>query len=107
MGREASVGELEHLILLAILALGEEATAIRIRSRLGEEGRAITRGALYRSLDRLGEKELIGFSAEEPSPERGGHTRRLYTVSAAGLEVVRERRVTLERLWAEAAEAAR
>jgi DNA-binding PadR family transcriptional regulator len=106
VGRE-SIGELEHLILLAILALRENATAIRVRRRLETEGRGITRGALYRSLDRLGEKELIEFRVEEPSAERGGHAARLYSVSTAGLDVVRERRATLERLWADAAEAAR
>jgi DNA-binding PadR family transcriptional regulator len=106
MGRE-SIGELEHLILLTILALRGDASAIGIRRRLESEGRAITRGALYRSLDRLGEKSLIEFEVEDPSSERGGHARRLYTVSGSGLEVVRERRATLERLWTDAAEAAR
>ena len=105
MGRE-SVGELEHLILLAIMALRDDATAIRVRRRLETEGRGITRGALYRSLDRLGEKELIEYCVEEPSTERGGHARRRYVVSALGLEVVRERRATLQRLWADATEAA-
>jgi DNA-binding PadR family transcriptional regulator len=95
------------LILLAILALRDNATAISVRRRLETEGRGITRGALYRSLDRLGEKELIEYSVEEPSTERGGHARRCYVVSALGLDVVRERRATLERLWADAAEAAR
>ena len=101
MGRE-SMGELEHLILLAILALGSDATAIAVRERLEDEGRSVTRGALYRSLDRLGEKGLIEWSVEEPDPERGGHSRRTYRVAETGIEAVRERRVTLERLWAEA-----
>ena len=103
MGRE-SVGELEHLILLAIVGLGAEASAIRIRALLSDEGRTITRGALYRSLDRLGEKALIKWAVLDPTRERGGHAKRLYTVSEAGLLVVRERRATLERLWAGAGE---
>ena len=102
MGRE-SIGELEHLILLGILALGEDASALKVRTRLEEEGRAVTRGALYRSLDRLGEKGLIGWAVLDPTDARGGHPKRIYTVSDSGLEVLRDRRATLERLWASAA----
>ena len=102
MGRE-SIGELEHLILLAILALGPQASALRIRERLNDEGRSVTRGALYRSLDRLGDKELIGWELLDPTEARGGHAKRIYTVSEPGMEILRERRATLERLWASAA----
>ncbi len=102
MPRE-SVGELEYLILLAILALGTAATAPSVRRLLTDEGRRLTRGALYRALDRLGEKALIAWAADEG--DGGGHVRRRYTVTATGRGVVRQRRETLERLWAGAAEA--
>jgi len=102
MGRE-SVGELEHLILLAIVGLGDEASALRIRTTLDAEGRRVTRGALYRSLDRLGGKALIDWEIDEPGTERGGHARRIYGCTPSGLELLRERRATLERLWASAA----
>ena len=106
MGRE-SIGELEHLILLAIGALREEASALAIRKRLESEGRGLTRGALYRSLDRLGDKALIAWDVDEPDADRGGHVRRLYRLTPEGRIAVRERRATLERLWADAAEAIR
>ena len=101
MGRE-SVGELEHLILLAIIGLGDDAGALEIRATLAAEGRGVTRGALYRSLDRLGEKTLIDWHVDEPDADRGGHARRVYRLTPAGLDLVRERRATLERLWATA-----
>ena len=106
MGRE-SIGELEHLILLAVAALGAEAVALGIRRRLEAEGRGLSRGALYRSLDRLGEKSLIEWTVDEPEADRGGHTRRVYRLSPDGVAVLRERRSTLESLWADAAEALR
>jgi DNA-binding PadR family transcriptional regulator len=106
MGRE-SIGELEHLILLAIAALKGEASALGIRRRLEAEGRGLSRGALYRSLDRLGEKSLIEWSIDRPEADRGGHSRRLYGLSAEGRAVIQERRATLESLWADAAEALR
>ncbi len=101
MPRE-TIGELEHLILLGILGLADDATALALRRSLGEEGRSLSRGALYRSLDRLGEKGLIDWTSEPPSPERGGHARRVYAVTDEGRGVVLERRATLERLWRQA-----
>ncbi|MEM7415957.1 MAG: PadR family transcriptional regulator [Gemmatimonadota bacterium] len=96
-----SIGELEHLILLTVLNLESDASALRIRDVLATRGgRRITRGALYRSLDRLGEKQLIDWDVVEPDESRGGHTKRFYRVTAAGLDVVRERREALLRLWA-------
>ncbi|MEK9502753.1 PadR family transcriptional regulator [Gaopeijia maritima] len=102
-----SIGELEHLILLAIAALRDDAGALEIRRRLEAEERALTRGALYRALDRLGDKALIEWRVDEPEAERGGHARRIYRLSEPGREAVRTRRATLESLWAEAAEAVR
>ncbi len=96
-----SIGELEHLILLTILNLRDGASAPRVREVLAlEADRRVTRGALYRSLDRLGEKGLIEWSVVEPSAERGGHAKRFYRVSPVGMEVLRSRRAALERLWA-------
>ncbi len=95
-----SVGELEHLILLTILGLGDRATALRVRGVLTDEGRSLTRGALYRSLDRLGEKGLIEWDVIAPTEERGGHAKRFYRVSEQGRVMVRDRRAKLERLWA-------
>ena len=101
-----SIGELEHLVLLTILNHPEDASALAIRRTLeAEADRAITRGALYRSLDRLGEKGMLEWDVEAPTAERGGHTKRLYRLSASGLDAVRHRRNVLERLWSGAGEA--
>ncbi len=99
MSRE-SIGELEHLILLTVLNLGTEASAIRVREVLAAEAdRRVTRGALYRSLDRLGDKGLIEWVVVEPNEDRGGHAKRFYRVSTQGMNAVRSRREALERLW--------
>ena len=103
VGSQASVGELEHLVLLSILHLGNRGSALGIREVLESEGRRLTRGALYRSLDRLAEKGLLDWDVAEPTPDRGGHARRLYAVTEEGLALIRGRKATLERLWAGAA----
>jgi DNA-binding PadR family transcriptional regulator len=105
--READVagtdllGEFEQLVLLAILQQQDEAYAILIRSTL-EEGteRSVSRGALYRTLDRLEEKGMVGWDLEEPTPDRGGSPRKRFHVRRAGVEALRRSRAVVSRLSA-------
>jgi DNA-binding PadR family transcriptional regulator len=97
---ERPLGELEQLVLLAILRVGEEAYGEPIRERLrGEAGRRVARGALYTVLDRLEQKGLVRSRLGEPLAERGGRARRYFEVTAAGLAALRRARQTLLRLW--------
>lgn len=90
MGRQQFLGEFEHLVMLAVLQLGEEAHAIRIREQLEERARrSVARGALYGALSRLQEKGLLSWAVEEATPERGGIPRRRFEVTSEGLAAVR------------------
>ena len=54
MTRKNSLGEFEQILLLAILRLKDGAFGTPIASELEvRAGRAVSRGALYSSLDRL------------------------------------------------------
>ena len=77
------LGEFELLVLLSILRQEEDAYANRVREDLVENaGRSVTRGALYRTLDRLTEKGLLKWDLEPSEvPERGGHPMRRLTVT--------------------------
>jgi DNA-binding PadR family transcriptional regulator len=84
--KETYLGEFEHLVLLAVLRLGEEAYAVPIRETIAtHSGRSVARGALYTTLDRLEQKRLLRSTMGDALPERGGRPRRYYTVTAAGL----------------------
>ena len=96
----AYLGEFEQLLLLAVLRLGPDAFGVQISRELEERaGRRISRGALYTSLDRLEDKGLIRWKLTAGSADRDGLPRRLYAVSAAGREALRESRATLRRMW--------
>ena len=100
MGRSGSIGELEQVILLVLLRLKDDASARRLRQGLeSSAGRRISRGALYRTLDRLNEKGLLRWEMEEPTAERGGHPKRRFEVTPAGVQALRESRTTLLGLW--------
>lgn len=93
-------GDLEHMVLLAVLRLGREAYALAVLSELETRAhRRVTRGTLYKTLDRLESKGLVDWAVEEAGPERGGHPRRLFRVTPPGMHVLRTSRATLFRMW--------
>ena len=95
-----NLGEFEHIVLLAILRLGDEAYAIPIRQEIEERtGRSVARGALYTALERLEGQHCLRSRMSQPLPARGGRSRRYFTVTPAGLAAIRESRRTLLRLW--------
>jgi PadR family transcriptional regulator PadR len=95
-----NLGEFEQIVLLAILRLGDEAYAIPIRHEIAERtGRSVARGALYTALERLEVKRCLRSRMSDPLPERGGRSRRYFTVTQAGLSALRSSRRGLMRLW--------
>lgn len=55
-----SLGDLEQLVLLAVLRLGPEAYAVPVRREIeARTARSISRGAVYVTLDRLQRKGLL------------------------------------------------
>lgn len=97
----ARVGEFELLVLLAILRQADEPYANRVREDLESNAeRRVTRGALYRTLDRLETKGLIAWEVEpSETPERGGHPMRRLFVTDEGREAVEESRAVLMRFF--------
>ena len=100
MPKSMLLGEFEHLVLLAVVRLGDEAHASGIRAELtAATGRAGTRGALYRTLDRLEDKGFVTWSVESDLPRRGGNPRRLFSITPAGAHALRACRQVFQRLW--------
>jgi len=98
-GRE-HLGEFEQIVLLAILRLGQEAYGVPIRIEIERRtGRAVTVGALYRTLDRLEDKGYISSAFSPPTPERGGRSKRYFTVRPRGLRTLRASRQALSAMW--------
>lgn len=94
------LGEFEQMVLLAVLQLDERGYALGIRRELEERaGRSVSRGALYRTLERLEDKSMLEWALEEDAPERGGHPRRRFRVTDAGIEALRACREALFALW--------
>ena len=97
----AKIGEFELLVLLAILRQSDAPYANRVREDLEENAeRSVTRGALYRTLDRLAGKGLIEWEVEPSgTPERGGHPMRRLSVTEEGRDAARASRDVLLRFF--------
>jgi PadR family transcriptional regulator PadR len=81
----AYLGEFEQLVLLAVLRLDDDAYGATIR-RLIEDAtdRDISIGAIYTTLERLHGKGLLRCRVGDPTGERGGRRRKIYTLTAPG-----------------------
>jgi DNA-binding PadR family transcriptional regulator len=100
MAPGAFPGEFEQMVLLGILRLEGEAHALAVLRELDREvGRRVSRGALYKTLDRLEAKGYVAWTREDATPDRGGHPRRLFRVTPEGVEVLRASRDALLKLW--------
>jgi PadR family transcriptional regulator PadR len=94
------LGEFEQIVLIAVLRLGDNAYAIPIREEIAQRtGRTVARGALYTALERLEAKRCLRSRMSDPLPERGGRSRRYFSVTPAGLAAVRASRESLLKLW--------
>ena len=85
-----SLGDLQHLVLLAILRLGDEAYGVRVRDEICDRaGRDLSLGAIYSALRRLEEQGLITARTGEPEPVVGGRAKTFFSLSPEGLDTVR------------------
>jgi DNA-binding PadR family transcriptional regulator len=100
MPQRDALGEFEQLVLLAIVRLGENAYGVSIRDEIRLcTGRLVSRGAIYITLDRLEGRGYIKTWLADPTPERGGKSKRLCHVEAAGKRALVESRTALAQMW--------
>jgi DNA-binding PadR family transcriptional regulator len=96
-----NLGEFEQIVLLAVLRLGPHASGPTVRRELDRQaGRAASRGALYRTFDRLEAKGLLNWTLEpDGGGDRDGHPLRRFEVTESGLRSLRQSREVLLNLW--------
>jgi PadR family transcriptional regulator, regulatory protein PadR len=85
-----SLGELELVVLMALMRADEGAHGAAIREEIAATtGRRVTPGAIYPTLDRLEQRGLVRSSMGEPVAERGGRAKRHFVLLKPGLVEVR------------------
>lgn len=92
--------QLEHLVLTAILSLRDQAYGVTIHEKVQELAapKTISAGAVYVTLDRLEDKGMVASWLSDPTPERGGRSKRYYRLEALGERALEESAETAKRL---------
>ncbi len=95
------LGEFEHLLLLAVMRLGDNAYGVTMRREIEERtGRPVSLGAIYPTMDRLEDRGLVRSSMSAPTGERGGRSRRYFSLEPAGERALEAQRQMLAAMWA-------
>lgn len=97
-GRD-SLGEFEHIVVLALLRLEGRAYGVTVRQEIEfRTKRDISIGAVYATLNRLETKGIVKSYRGDPTPERGGRSKRFFRVTARGVAAVNRTQRALQRM---------
>ena len=100
MSGRSYLGELELMVLLALVRLGEDAYGVPVARELRVlTGREVAQGSVYAALERLGDKGLVTSHVGEATSQRGGRAKRYFCITPEGLRTVRAARSALINLW--------
>ena len=96
--------------MAAIVKCGANAYGVTIHAAVEElsSSKSVVLGAVYATLDRLEEKGLVSSWLSDPTPERGGRSKRHFRLERDGERALREsvlmaRRIcgAIEDVWGE------
>ena len=97
MPKGEALGEFEHIVLLAVLRLRDDAYGMSVRREIHDRtGRDVAIGAVYATLERLATKGLVTTTVSDPTPQRGGRAKRSFHLTGAGVEALRRTRADLD-----------
>jgi DNA-binding PadR family transcriptional regulator len=100
VGKAGILGELEQLVLLAIVRLDGEAYAVPILEEVrSKTGLSLSRGSVYVTLDRLEQKSYLESWFADPTPERGGKAKRFFRLTLLGADALKRSRRALLKMW--------
>jgi DNA-binding PadR family transcriptional regulator len=95
------LGDLEQLVLLALMRVGDGAYGVPIHAELRAGARRdVTLGTIYKTLSRLEEKGYVRSYEGAPTAQRGGRRTRCFAMTAAGRRTLRAAMQALQRMAA-------
>ncbi len=94
------LGELELMVLLVVIRLGDDAYGVPISEELETvTGREVSLGSIYAALERLAQKGYVASALADPTPQRGGRAKRYFQATEEGRHAMNASRAALGRLW--------
>lgn len=97
--------KLEELVLIAVLRLKDKAYGISIYDFIVNiTGKEVSVSSVYFPLERLVRKGYLQTLKGEPTPKRGGMSKRYYRLTQAGIRILQENRSFNQTIWKGVAE---
>lgn len=101
MANRDYLGEFEHIVTLAVLRLCGQAYGVTVRQEIElRTRREVSIGAVYVTLDRLESKGYVKSYLGDPTPERGGRSKRFFEVTGKGMAAVNRTQRALQNMAA-------
>ena len=90
----------EELVLITIWKMNDEPYGVNIRKFISNmTGKYWSIGSIYVPLDRLEDKGFVTSYLANPTPERGGKSKRYYKLTDAGMEQLKEIQKVYSAFW--------
>ena len=90
----------EEIVLISIYRLKDNAYGVTIREKVNQmTAQDWSFGQIYVPLDKLTQKGLVAKTLSEPTAQRGGRSKCMYTLSPAGKQALKEIRQVQDALW--------
>lgn len=94
------LGEFEEVVLLMVAILEDSAYGVNITHEIVHQtGRDVRLNQVHASLHRLEEKGMISSRMGDPTPERGGRRKRIFKITAYGVQTLQEIQGVRANLW--------
>jgi len=94
------LGEFEELVLLVVATLNGEAYGLNILHEiLQQTNRTVRLNQVHGSLQRLEEKGMVCSTMGDPTAERGGRRKRLFSITAYGRQTLEDIQTVRSTLW--------
>ena len=90
----------DEILLLAVIALKEDAYGVTIRQYVSKvTGKEWSIGAIYDPLYRLEKKGYVSSYLSDPTSERGGRAKRIFSVTKEGKRALADHKKVRDDLW--------
>ena len=94
------LGEFEEIVLLTVAVLEGQAYGVALTHEIIEQtGRSVRLNQIHAALQRLEDKDMVKSEMGEPTAERGGRRKRLFSVTAYGRRTLQEIQEVRASLW--------
>ncbi|MFC1724795.1 helix-turn-helix transcriptional regulator [candidate division KSB1 bacterium] len=92
----------EEIVLIAIWKLKNDAYGVTIREQVtSDTGHEWTFGSIYKPLKQIASKGYVKKIESDPTAERGGRSKFLYSVTSEGIKALKNIFEVQKSLWTE------